>query len=348
MELIIASAIAVAIAIIAAIAAIKLSARKIVSAGIAYPRTPEPVASVEKDADGLYPEPPAGPEVFYGTLDRAARSAIDKNRTQLDRARRVWAETHVPERAIIIAEDGSTLAGYIYRSETPSKRWALCVHGYRGSHDEMEAVAMHYCEHGYNALAIDLRHHGESEGDTVGLGWLDRRDAVLWCRMLVERFGDGIAIIMHGWSMGAATVMLASSESDLPEQVIACIEDCGFASFRTLVDMATASLPRPVANVIVANAKPIISSSHGIDITAPLVRERIARTKIPVFFLHGDHDPIIPPAALAELSSACSAAGSQTWLVKDAGHCQAVISDTDEYFKRVLAFADSAMEAAGR
>ena len=339
---------AAAITLIALVVAVKLAGRKIIDVSLAYPHSPEPPEPVEKGADGLYPIPPTGPELFYGSLEPNAREVIDRNRTELDRARRIWAETHQPEKITITAEDGCSLAGFIYPANIPSKRWALCVHGYRGSHDEMEAVAMHYCEHGYNALAIDLRHHGESEGDIVGLGWLDRRDAVLWCKMLVERYGDDIAIVLHGWSMGAATVMLASTEPDVPAQVVACIEDCGFSSFRTLVDAAIAGIPRPIANAIIAAVKPSLQRTHGIDITAPLVRERITRSTIPTFFLHGDHDPLIPPDALGELVSACPAPNCKSWLVPQAGHCQAIIADTPQYFAHVLAFADSAMQAAGR
>ena len=111
---------AAAIAAISIFVAIKLASKRILSAALAYPHTPAPVPAVEKGADGLYPEPPAGPEMFYGTLDDQARAIIDRNRTELDRARRIWAETHQPEKTFITAEDGCKLAGFIYLSPPPT------------------------------------------------------------------------------------------------------------------------------------------------------------------------------------------------------------------------------------
>ena len=47
--------------------------------------------------------------------------------------------------------------------------------------------------------------------------------------MLVEQNSDS-EITLFGVSMGAATVMMASGEESLPDQVVNIIEDCGYSS----------------------------------------------------------------------------------------------------------------------
>ena len=83
-------------------------------------------------------------------------------------------------------------------------------------------------EQGWNVLLPDMRTHGESEGKYIGMGWLDRLDVLKWIDLIRER-DEQAQIILHGVSMGGATVMMTSGEA-LPENVRAVIDDCGYTS----------------------------------------------------------------------------------------------------------------------
>ena len=333
--------IAATLTIAAFVFATRFAGKQIAQQMLCTKHTPTAPKPVEKREDGTYPEPPKGPEFFYGTLDDQARATIDANRITLDADRHVWAETHAPERMTLQAEDGATLVGYVYRADCPTNAWVLCVHGYAGSHDEMEAVAMRYCMAGYNALAVDLRAHGESEGAIVGMGWLDRRDIVSWCAMLDEGYGPDTTIVLHGWSMGAAAVMAATGESDLPASVAGCIEDCGYASFDSLFEMAFASVPKPIASLMRKGAQSFIRQKfEGIEGEAPIAHA-IESSSTPTLFMHGDHDRVVSPSDLDTLYNACGAHDKKRVLIRNAGHCQAVIADTEAYFRETIGFADA-------
>ena len=45
-----------------------------------------------------------------------------------------------------------------------------------------------------------------------GMGWLDRLDIISWINWIIEQDPDA-QIVLHGVSMGAATVMMTSGES---------------------------------------------------------------------------------------------------------------------------------------
>ena len=79
-----------------------------------------------------------------------------------------------------------------------------------------------------NVLVPDLRAHGKSSGNKIGMGWLDRLDLLSWISEVLAIDMEA-EIILVGGSMGAATVMMASGEK-LPTNVRGLIVDCGYTS----------------------------------------------------------------------------------------------------------------------
>ena len=63
----------------------------------------------------------------------------------------------------------------------------------------------------------------------AGMGCLDRRDLMRWISLIIDSDADA-RILLQGKSMGAAAVMMTVGEPDLPRNVVAAVEDCGYAS----------------------------------------------------------------------------------------------------------------------
>ena len=85
---------------------------------------------------------------------------------------------------------------------------------------------MYEKELGYNIIVPDIYGHGQSEGDAVRMGWLDRKDMLEWLRIFKTD-----TMVVHGVSMGGATTMMLSGE-EMPEGIrdIRFIDDCGYTS----------------------------------------------------------------------------------------------------------------------
>ena len=60
------------------------------------------------------------------------------------------------------------------------------------------------------------------------MGWDDRLDIIDWINTILE-YNPNAEIVLHGVSMGAATVSMVSGE-DLPSNVKAIVADCGYTS----------------------------------------------------------------------------------------------------------------------
>ncbi len=110
------------------------------------------------------------------------------------------------------------------------RKVAICFHGYtsQGMSDYI-GLSDYYLKRGYAMLLPDARAHGESEGEYIGFGCLDRKDALVWINWVIQELGEDVGIVLHGTSMGGATVLMASG-LELPGQVKGIVSDCAFTS----------------------------------------------------------------------------------------------------------------------
>jgi fermentation-respiration switch protein FrsA (DUF1100 family) len=126
----------------------------------------------------------------------------------------------------IQSTDGLELAGWWVPGEDPSRAVVL-VPGIEGDKSDTHVVntASVYAGTGYAVLMIDLRAQGGSEGERVTMGYKEVRDVQGALSWLNERgFAPG-EVVLHGFSLGGATVLRAAPESG----VAAIVEESAYA-----------------------------------------------------------------------------------------------------------------------
>ena len=145
------------------------------------------------------------------------------------RASREWLAGQPQEEVYITSRDGLRLHGTFFCCEGSGKA-VVCFHGYTSEGlNDYTSIAKFYLSQGFSLMAVDERAHGKSEGTYIGFGCLDRNDARQWMEYMVERLGEDCELMLHGISMGAATVLM-STGLNLPKQVRAAVSDCAFTS----------------------------------------------------------------------------------------------------------------------
>lgn len=244
---------------------------------------------------------------------------------------------HIAETVTITSADDLKLAlkGTVFVQEEPSHKWVITTHGYTGQSEEMLRWARNFHERGYNILMPNLRGHGDSEGDYIGMGWHDRLDMLAWIDEIIQRDADA-EIVLLGISMGAATVMNTSGE-DMPSNVKVVVEDSGFSSVRGVFGYQLKELfglPEfPVLNA----ANTVTKWRAGYDIFKANPAEQVAKSVTPTLFIHGDQDSFVPFAMLDEVYKAANVE-KEKLVVVGAGHTMSARVDPERYWDTVFGF----------
>jgi pimeloyl-ACP methyl ester carboxylesterase len=111
---------------------------------------------------------------------------------------------------------------------TSGRGTVVMVHGLNRSRIEMVRRAPFVHEGGWNALLIDLRHHGASGGQATTFGVKEKDDVAAAVRFARERAPG--PVVLWGVSLGGASVVLAAADDPTVAGVI-----CD-SSYRSLDD----------------------------------------------------------------------------------------------------------------
>ena len=246
-----------------------------------------------------------------------------------------WMEKHKGEDQVISTDVTGRIHAYIIPSERPSHKWAVLCHGYNASPESTGVFAEHYHRLGYNCICPSMRGWGNDETVYCTMGYHDKDMCLAWVGYIVDRDPDA-EIVLHGYSMGAVAVMLATGEA-LPSQVKAAVADCGFTScweqYANVIKYYTKLPPFPLLNAV--NAASILHRNFNIRKNVPI--DAVSRSVTPTVFLHGTADAFVPFWMMDRLYDACSAPKAKQ-AIEGADHAQAVYKDPVLYWKTVDGF----------
>ncbi|MCH5304293.1 MAG: alpha/beta hydrolase [Ruminococcus sp.] len=285
---------------------------------------------------------------FIFTIYRKPTATLDNNigantdwykHTDFISKCREWLNQQNREDVFIRSDDDLKLHATLIKNVSETKKTVICFHGYTScSMNDYVAISKFYYENGFNLILVDERAHGQSDGKYVGFGVLDRMDALKWIDYAVKLFGKDSIIFLHGISMGAATVLMTSG-LELPTNVKTIVADCGFTS---AYDVFSHVLKRdyhipkfPIMNLTDFLTKRF--AGYGYKDVSTL--DEVAKTKVPVIFIHGDKDDFVPVWMSEQNYNACT---SDRQLVKihGADHAEAYYVDKQTYENAILKFID--------
>ena len=244
-------------------------------------------------------------------------------------------EKYPCEEVWIASFDGTKLFGRYYhnRDGAPLK---ILFHGYR-------SCAFRDCSGGhalsrkleFNALVVDQRAHGKSDGTTICFGVKEHRDCLCWIEYANKRFGADTPIILSGLSMGAATVLMATG-LPLPGNVVCAIADSPYSAPSAIIEKVCQDKHYPVAL-----CRPLFHLGAwlfgGFHLNSCTAKDAVSRARIPILLIHGEDDRLVPCGMSHEIADCCASAVT-VHTFPEAGHGLCYIMDPVRYEQIICSF----------
>lgn len=234
----------------------------------------------------------------------------------------------------VVVKSFDNLKLHAYDINFKHNDYAILVHGYRGKSFDLARVAKMFESMNYNILLPDLRGHGKSDGDYIGMGYHDHFDLMTWIKYLNENYPQA-KIILYGISMGASTVLMASGEN--PQNLKLTIADAGYESIWDELKYQLKGLfhlpifPFLYLTSMITKIECNYSFHDGRTI------DYVEKAKKPILYIHGDKDSFILVDNAKDMYKATKSP-KELLIVPNAQHVASEAIDSKKYWGTISNF----------
>ena len=237
------------------------------------------------------------------------------------------------EDVYITSVDGLKLHAIFLPADGVPGKFVIGIHGFQSNAlNEFAPHVSYYHSRGFSMLLPDNRGHGYSEGEYITMGIKERLDCISWANYLVSRFGPDIKILLHGVSMGASAVLSASGEKKIPQQVFGVVSDCGYTCIKDILRIQLRNFMYVPTALPVAVCQWYAKHRAGFDFNEARPIDQVKKAKVPILFIQGDMDVLIPCYMARDLYNACSS-NKELLIVDYANHAESIAMDSYGYHK---------------
>jgi fermentation-respiration switch protein FrsA (DUF1100 family) len=228
------------------------------------------------------------------------------------------------------SDSGSRIATWYVPAEE-SHATVVLIHSFRGDRRSMLGRARLFRQAGYAVVLVDLQAHGESPGDRITIGLLERHDvraAVSFARARNPDHRIGVVAC----SLGGAAVLFAS-----PLDIDAAVLESVYPTISEAVHNRVAARVGRLSHVLAPTLLCQLPLRLGISADDLCPIDHIAAIGCPVLLAAGDADR---HTTLAETQRIFAAAMQPKQLVvfRGAAHVDLLAFNTEHYKDEILPF----------
>ncbi len=277
------------------------------------------------------------PKIMVKMKDKISAGKVDEELLEKSAVWRDNMEKRPHEVVNMESFDGTRLVGHWF--EVPNaKRVLIAMHGWRsGWSRDFCGINDFWLNNECSVLYPEQRGQGDSDGEYMGFGLIERYDCLEWIKWLNQHKPSDLPVYLVGISMGATTVLMTAGFRELPENVHGVIADCGFTSPHAIwKHVAEKNLKIPFER----NKKLIdrlCQSRIEMDADSYSTVEAMKNVTVPVFFIHGLDDHFVPPWMTKQNFEVC-ASPKKLLTVSGADHGLSYLFDRETYERMTLEF----------
>jgi len=232
--------------------------------------------------------------------------------------------------------DGALIKGYIIYNEKKSDKVAVIVHGFTASVISCAKYGEIFYNLGYNIVTFDQRYFGQSTGDSCTMGYRESGDLLEVIEFIKTKFVNP-KIVLHGESMGAATVLLALPKTD--NSIIYAVADCSFSRCKKLYRYVTRRTTLFFSSFPITDLACLWTKMrYGFWPRTVNPIEAVQNTDKPILFIHGKADKFIPCYMSEQMYKQSSNPLSELYLTPNAKHAMSFAEDQNKYRELIKNF----------
>lgn len=233
--------------------------------------------------------------------------------------------------------DGLNLSGLLMMRPGARRTIVMC-HGYGMTKEYMRPYVDMLIDN--NILLFDFRAQGESEGESISIGFHEKKD-VLAAIAFVESHEKlkKLPIVGLGVSMGAASLLAAAKE--IPHSFKAIVLDSTFSRLFDQICQLFAKRTGLPAMPFMKVTFFLFEYLVNCRISDVMPCEFIEKILCPVFIIHSEKDQVSALASAQELYDHAPLA-KELWVVKKSKHGYICLDHSSEYRYRLNRFVKEA------
>lgn len=219
-----------------------------------------------------------------------------------------------------------------------NNKWVIILHGYGSKGANMYSAGRIFYNKGFNILIPDLRGHGLSGADYVGMGWHDRFDVISWINEIIKIDKDA-KITIYGVSMGASTALMTSGES-LPSNIKCIISDSAYTTAYEVLKHQLKKMDKVPVTLFLDTINNMCKIKNGYFLKDANTIKQVSNSKTPILFIHGSNDNIVPSKMVYDIYNHTNSK-KQILVLKNTGHTMSSICNKKTYWQKIFKFIEN-------